>query len=212
VTILAGNTADHNTFAGPGGTPAGLGVTAADFISTAIPVVSWDSFHPAGTGGDRSGTTTPAYATGAAVGPRQADGSLPVIDFLKLAPGSHLIDAGVNVGLPYNGAAPDLGWFESGTAGPALPGDYNNDGVVNAGDYSLWRMALNTSAVLPNDATPGTVDDTDFDVWRAHFGQTSGGGALFGSATAVPEPAAVFLAALATIAVALPRRGYAALS
>src|SRR3954464_9035064 len=203
VTILAGNTADHNTFAGPGGTPAGLGVTAADFISTTVPVMTWDNFHPAGTGGDRSGTTTPVYATGAAVGPRQADGSLPVIDFLKLAPGSHLIDAGVNVGLPYNGPAPDLGWFESGTAGPALPGDYNNDGVVNAGDYSLWRMALNTSAVLPNDATPGTVDDTDFDVWRAHFGQTSGGGALFGSATAVPEPAAVFLAALATIAVAL---------
>lgn len=45
--------------------------------------------------------------------PRQADGSLPVVDFLRLAPGSDLIDAGVDVGLPYNGAAPDLGAFES---------------------------------------------------------------------------------------------------
>jgi hypothetical protein len=69
-TVVAGNTADHNTFAGPSGSPAALGVTAADFISTAIPVTSWDNFHRAGSGGDRSGTTTPLYATGAAVGPR----------------------------------------------------------------------------------------------------------------------------------------------
>jgi len=45
--------------------------------------------------------------------PRQADGSLPDITFMNLTPGSDLIDAGLNVGLPYNGAAPDLGAFES---------------------------------------------------------------------------------------------------
>jgi hypothetical protein len=45
--------------------------------------------------------------------PRQADGSLPDITFMHLAQGSDLIDAGVNVGLPYNGAAPDLGAFEA---------------------------------------------------------------------------------------------------
>ena len=45
--------------------------------------------------------------------PRQADGSLPKIEFLHLAPGSDLIDAGVDVGLPFNGKAPDLGAFES---------------------------------------------------------------------------------------------------
>ncbi|MBQ4390447.1 MAG: DUF4990 domain-containing protein [Paludibacteraceae bacterium] len=45
--------------------------------------------------------------------PRQADGSLPDNLFLKLANGSNLIDAGVNVGLSYNGDAPDLGCFES---------------------------------------------------------------------------------------------------
>jgi autotransporter-associated beta strand protein len=48
-----------------------------------------------------------------ATGPRQADGSLPVSDFLQLARGSRLIDAGVDVGTPYNGNAPDLGAFES---------------------------------------------------------------------------------------------------
>ena len=48
-----------------------------------------------------------------ATAPRQADGSLPDIDFLHLAKGSDLIDAGVDVGLPFNGNAPDLGAFES---------------------------------------------------------------------------------------------------
>jgi hypothetical protein len=44
--------------------------------------------------------------------PRKADGSLPDITFMHLTMGSDLIDAGLNVGLPYNGAAPDLGAFE----------------------------------------------------------------------------------------------------
>ncbi|WCN19579.1 pectate lyase [Marinomonas mediterranea MMB-1] len=44
---------------------------------------------------------------------RQEDGSLPVIDFFHLKSGSDLIDAGTDVGLNYNGSAPDLGSFES---------------------------------------------------------------------------------------------------
>jgi len=43
---------------------------------------------------------------------RQADGSLPVLPYLRLAATSTLIDKGVDVGLPYLGAAPDLGAFE----------------------------------------------------------------------------------------------------
>ena len=45
-------------------------------------------------------------------GPRKADGSLPDVSFFHLVSGSDLIDAGVDVGLPYNGSAPDLGAFE----------------------------------------------------------------------------------------------------
>ncbi len=45
-------------------------------------------------------------------GPRQADGSLPKVTFMHLAPGSDLIDQGLDVGLPYKGKAPDLGCFE----------------------------------------------------------------------------------------------------
>jgi len=50
--------------------------------------------------------------------PRQADGSLPNIAFARLSAGSDLIDAGLDVGFPYHGNAPDLGAFETGS-GPA---------------------------------------------------------------------------------------------
>ncbi|HEY3256309.1 MAG TPA: right-handed parallel beta-helix repeat-containing protein [Polyangiaceae bacterium] len=48
------------------------------------------------------------------MGPRQADGSLPALDFLKLKAQSPLIDKGTDVGLPYVGSAPDLGAYEYG--------------------------------------------------------------------------------------------------
>lgn len=44
--------------------------------------------------------------------PRNADGSLPDIAFLTLAPTSDLIDAGVDVGFPYLGESPDIGYAE----------------------------------------------------------------------------------------------------
>lgn len=47
----------------------------------------------------------------AAKEPRLPDGSLPT-GFARLVSGSDLIDKGVNVSLPFNGTAPDLGPFE----------------------------------------------------------------------------------------------------
>src|SRR5690606_38994145 len=46
------------------------------------------------------------------MGPRNSDGSLPTLDFLRLAPQSAMIDAGVEVGLSFRGTAPDLGAYE----------------------------------------------------------------------------------------------------
>ncbi len=45
-------------------------------------------------------------------GPRKEDGSLPDVSFFHLKADSDLIDKGVDVGLPFNGSAPDLGAFE----------------------------------------------------------------------------------------------------
>jgi hypothetical protein len=44
---------------------------------------------------------------------RNPDGSLPYTGLFQLAPDSGLIDAGSDVGLPFEGSAPDLGPFES---------------------------------------------------------------------------------------------------
>lgn len=54
-------------------------------------------------------------------GPRKSDGTLPHIEYMHLATGSGLIDAGVNLGLPFAGAAPDLGCFETGLTFVAKP-------------------------------------------------------------------------------------------
>jgi hypothetical protein len=73
-----------------------------------------------------------------------------------------------------------------------LPGDYDNNQTVDAGDYVLWRKYNNTATTLPNDSTPGT-DSSDYTVWRAHFGQTAGSGAGASVNAAVPEPATLAL-------------------
>jgi hypothetical protein len=77
-----------------------------------------------------------------------------------------------------------------GIAVPGVAGDYNADGTVDAADYVVWRKGVGTT-YAPNE----------YDVWRAHYGQTAGSGeaAAGDSPThhdAAPEPAAVWLAML----------------
>ena len=80
-----------------------------------------------------------------------------------------------------------------------LLGDYNENDVIDAADYTTWRDAMTAGATsLPNDPSPGTVDETDFLYWRAHFGESLGSGADAGQA-AVPEPATTLLACFAAV-------------
>jgi hypothetical protein len=85
-------------------------------------------------------------------------------------------------------------WFQI-----PVPGDFNNDGAVDAADYVVWRK---------NPGGIYTLDD--FNIWRASFGNTLGGGAG-GSAAAsgtsnstVPEPASLMIVIVAWLFVALP--------
>jgi hypothetical protein len=57
----------------------------------------------------------------------------------------------------------------TGTGG-STPGDYNGNGIVDAADYVVWRNA-GPSDTLPNDPTPGVVNSTDYDNWKANFGR-----------------------------------------
>jgi hypothetical protein len=80
------------------------------------------------------------------------------------------------------------------------PGDYNHDSKIDASDYVIWRKG----------SAAGFIN-RDYDVWRAHFGQTGGSGSsLVGSASfaiPVPEPTALILALVALSCVAGRRVG-----
>jgi MYXO-CTERM domain-containing protein len=89
---------------------------ATDFLSISDPSVT-------GTG--------VAIESSGALGPRAADGSMPAVDFLKLAAASRMIDKGTNVGLPFLGAAPDLGAYEFGA--PTSTGSGGNSGTSGGG-------------------------------------------------------------------------------
>jgi hypothetical protein len=65
--------------------------------------------------------------------PRNADFSLQTSAFLRLAAGSDLLDRGLNVGLPINGAGPDLGAFEFVPPPPPPVIDVPGCGWTNGG-------------------------------------------------------------------------------
>jgi Lamin Tail Domain len=70
--------------------------------------------------------------------------------------------------------------FVPGSITPTLPGDYNDDGVVDAADYVVWR------------ASDGSA--TGYNTWRTNFGRTSASAsAAISSSGAVPEPATYLL-------------------
>jgi probable HAF family extracellular repeat protein len=75
-----------------------------------------------------------------------------------------------------------------------LPGDYNDDGTVNAADYTVYRnrKAGIGGTTLPNDAgAPGVTID-DYNYWKAHYGETLGSGSSLANENAnVPEPASL---------------------
>jgi uncharacterized repeat protein (TIGR02059 family) len=82
--------------------------------------------------------------------PRQADGSLPDIAFLRLQSGSDLIDAGKDVGLTYNGNAPDLGSFEY-QVGPVIYVPVYQSSVVENASPSVLVITYNSTLA---DITP----------------------------------------------------------
>ncbi len=86
--------------------------------------------------------------------------------------------------------------------GAGVPGDYNQDGTVNAADYTVWRDHLGSGTSLPNDDTAGVGPD-DYTRWKTHFGESTGSGAIANAA--VPEPAASVLLAVAIVAIAFRR-------
>jgi hypothetical protein len=71
-----------------------------------------------------------------------------------------------------------------------LTGDFNDDNIVDAADYVLWRKLNTTSNELPNDGDLGMpIRDDHYNLWREHFGESLSGGGTAG----VPEPSSIVL-------------------
>lgn len=81
----------------------------------------------------------------------------------------------------------------------SLPGDFNDDHVVDAADYTFWRDHLGQDIAMPNETmTLGSVTQEDYDTWKSNFGATLGGGGNF-STLEVPEPYVAILVTSATL-------------
>lgn len=130
--------------------------------------VDGDSIRLANLGSDPADPTAWARARGAYADP-DAYRSTDV-----LAPGGVVDNAGGDHGSP---------GYHWPNIYPPLPGDYNNDGLVDAADYTLWR----DGKPLPTEtATAGVTDAADYAVWRANYRGAGEGGAM-----AIPEPTAL---------------------
>jgi peptidyl-prolyl cis-trans isomerase A (cyclophilin A) len=83
-------------------------------------------------------------------------------------------------------------------------GDYTFDGVTNAADFRRWVRDLGSSTLAEADGNGNAVvEGGDFLVWQRSFGQNFGAPP---PVAAVPEPAALRLAALAALGAITARR------
>jgi phospholipase/lecithinase/hemolysin len=85
-----------------------------------------------------------------------------------------------------------------------LAGDYNDDGVVDAADYTVWRDAfgqMGAGLAADGDAN-GAVNGADYSLWKENFGAVSASGSRASGVTLVPEPATLVLVALAAVVIA----------
>ena len=118
-----------------------------------------------------------------------------------LAVGAHGDDTGAVSGTN-RGAVHVL--FLKPLSAASLPGDYNQDSVVNAADYTVWRDTLGSMTDLRANgdntgAGAGVINEADYDFWKAHFGEMlpgMGSGALAAVSTAGQASSGTKIAAL----------------
>lgn len=112
------------------------------------------------------------------MGPRQADGSLPALNFMKLSASSKLIDKGTNVSLPFVGTAPDLGAYEFGAVNVGSGGSSGSAGAGAGGAVSTAGSASVGEGGAPSVGGSGTGGNA---AGASALGGVNGAGAAAGS-------------------------------
>jgi hypothetical protein len=80
----------------------------------------------------------------------------------------------------------------------SVDGDYNSDHHVDQQDYAFWRIVFGTKNFPMADGNHnGVVDAGDYTVWRDHLGAGLPPGA--GNAAQIPEPSPLILLASAAV-------------
>lgn len=106
-----------------------------------------------------------------------------------------------------------VAFFDNFVVRDGVRGDFNDDGLVDAADYTVWRAQngqVGFGLAADADAS-GDVGPSDYGIWAQLYGQsnalTSSSLTSSASSAPVPEPASACLAALA--AVGATRRRFA---
>ena len=110
----------------------------------------------------------------------------------------------------------DRGLIAVDASGVLLPGDYNQDMVVDGEDFIVWRDSLGTSSsglhvsAFADGNYDGIVDAADYTIWRDHLGETgpwnAPGAASLGHPVTLPEPAGCVLLTIGTAVGLFQRR------
>ena len=125
----------------------------------------------------------------------------------NLSPGPDL-----NLYIKFIGSTDYYGYLNSmeviATTPAGTVGDYNNNGKVDAADYTVWRDHLGQTFALQNrdPANTGAISASDYTSWKNHFG-TPGAGGGAGVVGAVPEPSTILLSVMALFGLARLSKG-----
>lgn len=127
------------------------------------------------------------------------------LEAIRLAPGETLL-----LGDAFEvGTTQDLIFEFRGPDGEPLPGDFNNDWIVDLADYAIWR-----------DGLGGEYTAADYAIWKQNYGRTAPpavtweGDVMYqslstavavGSSATVPEPTALAMLVLLVVPITLAR-------
>src|SRR5690606_321637 len=87
---------------------------------------------------------------------------------------------------------------------PRTIGDFNDDGVVDAADYVVWRNSVGSADLAADANGDQMVDATDYAIWKSNYGRVipTSGPVRPGQ---VPEPATLLVVASAAVLAACCR-------